>query len=642
MYMAPVTDKYQEIDVNEASWWFSIIDMTVKLTASNGSITGYKKDANGQLLLFTYDTDKKAIVSANDKIKSFVTDEGNINVVINASSINEDGEAEVISPIPFSIVNHPELTDGYLSTSFEFGMIADQGWTLPYIPRVSYHALLSIKPNKDYDYENISEAYMACCMDVQRIDDFGGDIYPLSVAYRFEAFDVYGRIYNDSKVDTEKLFDIDTTSSPVWLPFDMIPRDYFKATNQTPNYIGGEVITDISNEIVKRISLCEFPKTILEKIKIGAVSRINFIPKFHTSDPVTEMAINVRIKEVGFWTIKSVGTINEDIYASINGEKTGTSETSNVYTAFKHILEDYDGISSSTIDYDNIVNERSDWPVARQITDQKNSYDYLKELAEQSFVCIYPTRTGKRKLTAWREKDIITSSYDQLSINRDTIESIKRTEIKDLYNEYSLQYNYNPITKKYERSFTITSIDSNNFPDGTNWYPYVQGVNPGSRADASAFWTLSHSSYTKSHAIQKCPDNLSKLPWYYDSESIYNSSSPGLSTNNSVFKYMDQLVQWCTRQKDMMSFSVPLTATNLQKELLDNVSVSDIIYTDSTAISGWITGIEIKPDKNIINMDITLDPISPEESGLIVERGQILNVNTISESGSQPDTIKES
>jgi hypothetical protein len=93
----------------------------------------------------------------------------------------------------------------------------------------------------------------------------------------------------------------------------------------------------------------------------------------------------------------------------------------------------------------------------------------------------------------------------------------------------------------------------------------------------------------------------------------------------------------------MVALDIPLTEDNLQFELLDPVTFSDPVYTNSVALTGWITKLEVDPSRDVIGLEVTLEPFDIEDlgSGIIEEVGADYTDDTITESGSQPDTITE-
>jgi hypothetical protein len=259
---------------------------------------------------------------------------------------------------------------------------------------------------------------------------------------------------------------------------------------------------------------------------------------------------------------------------------------------------------------------------------------------------MYPTRTGKRRLVAWREIDDTPVTHSETTIVRDSIEDYKKTQIERLYNHFYLQYSWDPGANKYARTFFIDKVDQSIFPDSTEgWGSYMGGLGSGSYATAKGLWDICHRSYDTVNVIsQDLPKGLSELPWYYDPKTFDEDATEGIGINNSAYKYLVNLVEWTSKQKDTVSYRIPMTETNITTELVYPVSLSDAIYTNNQTRSGWITRVEIDTKNDELIVTTLLEPYNIENvnDGLIIERGTPLNDgNLIIESGSQTDTIIE-
>jgi hypothetical protein len=194
---------------------------------------------------------------------------------------------------------------------------------------------------------------------------------------------------------------------------------------------------------------------------------------------------NTWIKQIALIGKRSIDTISGDVYTGgIIGETVnndGVTKTNNVYTAFRHILEYYDGIPSALIDYGNLYSTRGNvdvvapegtlWHVGRTLTERKNSIEYLSELCAHTFVGMFGTRTGKRGLKSFQnlaaEPDP-TVVYDASLILNQSIESYEKSDISQLFNNFLINYSYDPALQTFTRSFFVanTSIFST-FPSDT-------------------------------------------------------------------------------------------------------------------------------------------------------------------------------
>ena len=132
--------------------------------------------------------------------------------------------------------------------------------------------------------------------------------------------------------------------------------------------------------------------------------------------------------------------------------------------------------------------------------------------------------------------------------------------------------------------------------------------------------------------------------WWTDETIAASAILPGtdLGVESSAFKLLQNLVSWTTRQKDRVNFSLPVTADYVQLELLQPVQFRDVIFTNNIVRKGWIEFLELDPSKGQINIGLILEPADIEyPSGLIIERGLGLNIDTITESGTNSNIIIE-
>jgi len=178
-----------------------------------------------------------------------------------------------------------------------------------------------------------------------------------------------------------------------------------------------------------------------------------------------------------------------------------------------------------------------------------------------------------------------------------------------------------------------------------DWGSYVGGLPVGSYATSKALWDICHGSYNTVNVVsQDLSKGLSELKWFYDPFIFNPDASSGTGINSSAYKFLVNLVEWTSKQKETVSYRIPINSSTVITELVDPVSFSDAIYTKSAARTGWITNIEFDTALDQIVITTTLEPYNIENvnDGLIIERGTPLNDgNYIIESGSQPDTITE-
>lgn len=411
--------------------------------------------------------------------------------------------------------------------------------------------------------------------------------------------------------------------------------------------------------------------------------------------------------------------------------------TDNVYHTVKHILQTYDGLATTEIDYGNLEAQRDSWKVGRQLKEQKKSDKYLQEIMKQSFVGMFPTRKGLRGFSAWRafSSGDEVATHDESAILR--ITKFVESSIDKVYNDFTINFDYNPERKKFNKTVFITNTDASGaFPastvstdsanddveatfstmtiltDGVDWYmravfsadpiswarvgEYVsyddgagntvsfaeitsvhqsskvvnakftnsfgiaEGVYSGGTytsmgssipkwttyvggisdyVTSKAWWDICNESWDRTQIVNPLPRELGDCYWYNDNDD-FSSGTGGL--NNSAVMFLENLVEWTTRKKFIVTYELPITAANLQLELLDPIMFNDQKYTNSVDRFGWITMIKIIPSMKNPRMEITLilEPYDIGSYNLIIETGSA--ADTYTERGDQgDDTITE-
>lgn len=468
------------------------------------------------------------------------------------------------------------------------------------------------------------------------------------------------------------------------------------------------------------------------------ISMYNFVNTFPNG---TTTEIKVRIYEICLGVERAINVTKEDVYTKVAGEVNFTESSDNIYIILRNILEIYDGIANADIDYNDLNANRYYWRAGRQLTERKNSKEYLQEIARQTFIGIYPTRKGLRALKAFRDDtdfSTVTHTTANGSIVVGSISKFEKSDINQVYNDFEIKYDWNPAGKRFEQSIyihkandpdamgfpgrfestdptndtnrtfatgtvniradgtsyitltfgadptwaskgltcsiddtsmgigaiefgtitrkTTTEIDiefenTSNLADGATtttttviehatplqfWKEYVGGYTDYGRA--STLWTACNNSYTRTGRLNPLPKQLSECKWFIEESKFYDNS-PG--DNSTAHKYLDNLIEWTTRQKDIVEYKIPITSTNIALELLTPLTFNDQKYTGGSDRQGYITKIKINPGEDTISIEATLEPtdIDSVTDCFIQETGQ--SSTDIQESGSQPDDIQE-
>ena len=417
---------------------------------------------------------------------------------------------------------------------------------------------------------------------------------------------------------------------------NLLPDEYYANGGDTNNE---ESVFDKVYGSTQYKDLVEIPSEMLDRINDGL------------SAPSIEVTVAVvpennswgiiALKELGIVGERIIDLTSQKLVTKCSGVEIGGSETDSVYNAFRYMLETIDGISPSDIDYDNISDVRDDWFVGRQVIERQSTLEYIKELCKASFCAIYPTRDGKRKITAWRDRtETPTSLSDTTNILRDSLEW-GRTGLDTVFNDFFIKYQWNHASERFERAFMITKTDESAFPAfGSNWKEYFGGLSNTSYADGKTLWEACKAAFDKVINVVKFPMDLSELMWFNDTTTYDSSDITGTGGGSSAYKFLKNAVEWNTREKDVATLRLPLNATFITLELCDRVYISDTVFTNGTNREGWIQKISYDLRNDQIEIEAILIPVDGLYSiGDYIETGSA--PNQIIESGSQPDQIIE-
>lgn len=630
----------------EKTWFFRVADISNVGIVSNKQIKEYKTTENKKVV-YDYNKDSNSYddVSGLYIDSSLGSDTENATLTYGSDKISKDGDVILLDSIAMSI---PTLSATDRALLIDRDRSTGKTYTVG-SNNITYIIVFDVLIGEDLTDKNLDELYFCVDYDftIAGSCDLGHTITPT---------DVYGNVITKTSGTWETKYYIKEGNDPISTgTFNFVPNYYYinNGDDQSESSLYDSVKNDGTDDQITSETFLLIDSEIKELLKTGSCKTLKIQLDFSTVDS----ADTIKVKQVSLINKRTYNVLSNEQYTTVSGELLDTTpdpdlETNNVYYAFRHILENYDGINydavlaDSDIDYDNLEDVRLGWHVGRQITQRKNSLDYLKELCSHSFVGLYPTRAGKRKLTAWLNKTTSTVTHDESKIKRDTIRNFKKSTSNRIYNEFDLKYNYNPATKKYDSSFTVTNVDNpflpdpDGFPPSSNelWKEYVGGIN--SYADAKEVWDQARDAYLRTNTVLQLPKKQSELPWYIDTLNFDSSDTSGTGTSASAWKYLLLLVDWFSRQKSLVQYSIPLSTTNITLELLDRITFNDQQYTNNVDHEGWIYSIGLNAKNDSLEVKAILDPTDGIESlGDIVETG--VATDTITESGSQTDTITE-
>lgn len=686
------------IGITQDGWWCEVLDVTNELIVSDGVISGAVKNANGAIQLYAYDKDNNRYYTINDMVDSVTVDAAGRTILkLLNNNLTYSGEIKVITDLPITSVARTSYTilgkpNDNLNTQAKGDattLLSKTQLTTPVpatAPALWYEGKSSnnvdvpelrqtfeVELDADIDYSKYEELSIGFDMAYRYVIQGMalGTEKPLSIRWSLEVIDTYGqaiKFFSTSgwvgrllAYESDPLvLNVENSSysgaGQVTNQLQFLPKDYYRNTGVT--YTGDslyntvQLIDTVMSPVADWLLL---PTEFTDMLKTG-------VAKSFRISIYTDLAVSDKIKfsywtlgQVGLFGKKTIDSIDGDLYTVVKGLLNGTDETNNVYQIFKYILETNDSIAAADIDYGNLATTRNTWWAGRQLLDRKNSYDYLNELCAQSFVAMFPTREGKRKMQAWREVTAISATHDGTSIVRDSIRDYGKTPLNKVYNHFYLLYSFDQAFKKYLRAMYIDKINQSAFPAeetetdpsiGPDWTQYCGGVGPGTYADSKDMWGTCHRSYLRDNTpTPDLPVTMSQLNWYHDLTISDPANVVNSGVDSSVFKYLTNCTEWLTRQKDYASYSIPMTADNIKAiDLVSKVYFDDLLYTDDRTYTGWITRISYNIKAGTIDITTMFEPYQPQTyggDGLIVERGSVLNTDTVTESGSQPDTVTE-
>jgi len=642
----------------ESFWNYKIAKLSIKYQVSDSTIQQLLTDDKGIPLLWLWSEDLKQFTQFNHVLQAVDLDNGILTLKTD-QQMSIEGDIKYVTPIDVKLQWYPfmadpsdvsKLTDRDRTTYWETGVASYSTLGLRVIASIAnvYFTL-----RDDVDYSKYEALYAAFDVAVE------GASKNYRITHAFHLIDQYGNAVDDGHIEASYPEGSAIPDGSDYTNF--IPNDYYSVTqgnnadedsvfyaynNELSDHDGTvTMLTDGDQTPVREYM--KIPQQMLTAVEEGRYMGCRIDLNIESEENTWEG--NVLLKQFAVFGEMTGELISDDLYCSVRGATTsdGDVPTNSVYGAMKWMLEDNDGISTSDIDYGNLAAMRSDWHVGRQITERKSSFDYIKELCNQSFVGLWPGRDGKRKLSAWFDNSVSSTAYDETDIVRDSIKSYSKTPTSKVFTDYYIKYNWDAAREKFTRDMFITRADESSLPaESSNWTDYVGGLPETVQGygEAKEMWDQTHEAYLQMNMVTpELPKQYSDLNWYIDVRTLpqIDEIQQYTGTNSSAWKYLKQLISWTTIQKDVVEFSLPLTATNAQIELLDYVTFSDPIYTDDTAVDGWIVSLKVDPKKNQIVVKVMLKPDGYDDiqgGTLIIERGNVLNDDSIIERGSTLNT----
>lgn len=632
--------------------WYKLGKLNIQYKISSGDIGGLLYDSQNVPLIYTWD-DTDGYVRTNT-VLSGVDYSNGIITLTSRRSYSQTGEVKTLRRVPFTITYCPyyfagsdvidKITDvdrtTYWQNTQTFSRSSSPGSGM-LCPQFDATCVL----DDNFDYSKYSNIYIGLDMSVISATS------PYWFRIQIQAVDVFGYAIgsattfdypNGDAMNTGSDY-LNTLHSDYYVDGTVGTEDdmFWSFTNLKSKHTGE--FTIIQESSADRIAdKLKIPQVVLDGLKSGVARGFNVKVYTLTQSSVNSWTSTFRLKEFGVMGLTSSELLTDNMYVAISGELDDLgAETNNVYGAMRHLMVNYDKIPEAQIDFGNLKAMRQSWHVGRQITERKSSFNYLQELCKHSFVSIVPKRNGHRKCTAWLEDTTTPTDFTTDTILRGSIGGVEKTSLSKAYTDYFVEYSWDPGKKRFMRSFFITNAKAASFPAITEaWTEYAGGFPNNAYADAKELWNKAHEGYKHINAVTpKLPDAYSKLWWYID-PSLYGLPASHTGTASSAYKYLRNLAEWSSIQKDVVKFSVPITTANIALELLQPIRYQDQVTTGVSYRDGWITSIVVDAKENRINLTAIIMPYYSADmtNTLIVERGTELNTDTITERGTSLNT----
>jgi hypothetical protein len=485
------------------TWWFKISDFSLQTQVSTNLIT-LPTNSNGLISLWTWDATLKQYVDISSLVS--ITSNGN-SIILLANTATSDGKAMKIEDIglpiqEFGVRTQPPHQNG-VNTRLEFYQDAATIALLTDRSRLTSFTFLSqFGGGADALADYLLYARFKLTPIIPTYDRifFLVDMSLRNLSpqtskhghFMYSLVDEYGQILSispgyDTAISPKgygtSLLLVDSTLRT----FNFIPNDFYPPANIASNPFSMFGV-DSGNGSDTWGNLCDFANMSapqgIDDLKREDCGSIECMIDIH-ADIGNWAGLYITLRQITLLGMRQVDTINGDIFAKVEGEKTGATATdpnhftNDVYHTFMHILEDYDGIPKALIDYGNLASTRSGptqstypWHVGRTITERKNSIEYLTELCAHAFVGMFTTRTGKRGLRAFQtfgSNPTPTFLHNSGNIVRDSLTDFTKTDISQLFNSFFLQYNFDAGLQEFTRAFFVANLDMfSSFPPVEN------------------------------------------------------------------------------------------------------------------------------------------------------------------------------
>jgi len=332
----------------------------------------------------------------------------------------------------------------------------------------------------------------------------------------------------------------------------------------------------------------------------------------------------------------------DDISIGCNGENVALKsvDIDTVGNTIIYLLEEYYKIPTANIDLPSFTQADLDFslfvndPVrnpAHQIAEQTNARQLLIDLLYSHNLGLFINRDGKYQLSNWLPKSIVFSDttpdivYSETEFN--SLSNIVRDEVNHVITDYELKFNYSEAEDKYLNTIRIKNTNEDVF----NFVRDTEGVDEADEGLAFSAWLLGKAGDNR---INKQSQTVKSNKW------IKTFFSDGQGTSEAV-AFIRNILAHKNRPHEVARVINPYNTTNLSKELLTLIAVSDQKITADVERNGWITErvldtkthqLEHKVLLDINKFDVFLERVNVWRDGSFP--------SNIKQDGSNPTNIK--
>lgn len=587
-------------------WWFEIIDAKTEFIVSNNTVSSIETDDYGQPILNYYDDDTGKMYDVHGLITSIEENKGRDSVNLIRTNENKAGELSYVvyhgASVKVARSNGESLSDIYLPfVTYNVGnddnmVDNDRSTETDNIVDSPFEVSASDHPDTPHRYTDgvfdldlsefdLRDAENICIgIDLEMIiDPHSSATSPFDVGcgVDFRLIDTYGRVMvlsDDMGVNYTYEQECAAYPTPTTLDFNFLPNDYYKLGNDNgETSIFGEVDNDF-NQVRDYLFL---PDALVDMIVKKNVCKVRMT--LNISSYSACFVDSIKVKQVGVFSYQTIETDKEKLYLKVGGgEKYDVStDTSSCYNALRHLLENYDNISPSNIDYDNLVTERTTatgWTLGRQIIKNKNALEYLMEMCKYFFIGMFIDRRGVLNATAFKEKSVVVEDFDETNIIRGSIGKLKKISILKVYNEFVFKWGYNNGSEKYDKIISINNVDSmSTFPDFLDDDTGVAGAEIVVPAVTACDY------YSTGYGVVEFASTVASLLTAGDSITIYLTSG-GVITSSVI--YFAKITKVDT---DTIYFEKPLIQTTSVDYEVGITNVKVYKHSSGSNLPQWMT-----------------------------------------------------